>query len=372
MLDDDPVSCDCLRIHGAIPGLRRNADTVVGPEKEVSMLSNLEPIRWKVPGVIDAHSHYRGREPIAHYLENLAMTNHTRAVILTCLGNSVECGEGDTIFRFAHEFKVGMRGRFYVFGGLLHDPQAVAKGDGRNLGPQVASLIARGYDGIKMMEGSPYWKKNLPHPLDHEYYRPFWSAAEELAMPITIHLANPVDCWWGDGNREMYRDAEPQEEYFRQAEAVLAVHPRLRITFAHFMFMAPQLDRLDRLFSTYPEMRVDLAMGQEFVYYLSDDIKKARQFFIKWAGRILFGTDVSDSNSLRLARAKSDTVRAFLEDDGPFASPYALALDQPEMKGSNGRSELQGMSLPMDALQKILRGNVETWLGKEPRALVRA
>ena len=170
----------------------------------------------------------------------------------------------------------------------------------------------------------------------------------------------------------MYRDAEPQEEYFRQAEAVLAAHPRLRINFAHFMFMGPQLRRLDGLLRRYPEMRVDLAMGHEYVYYLSDDIPAARAFFIQWQDRILYGTDISDSNSVTLARAKAEQVCLFLEHDGAFPSPYALALGKPEMAGSNGRVELQGMNLPIDALPKILGGNVVTWLGPAPRPLAGA
>ena len=327
----------------------------------------MEPIRWKVASVIDAHTHYRGQEPISHYLENVALANHTKGVILTWRGTTAESGEGDSIYRFAREFKVDHPGRFYIFGGLAHDPSQVAKGDGRNLAPQVAKLFTRGFDGVKMMEGSPYFKKALPHPLDHEYYRPFWAAAAEQAMPITIHLANPVECWRTDKEREMYRDAEPQEEYFRQAEAVLAAHPQLRITFAHFMFMGPQLGRLDRLFSLYPEMRVDLAMGQEYMYYLAEDIAAARRFFIKWQDRILYGTDVNDANSLALARAKADQVRLFLEVDGDFPSPYASVMGKPQC--SDGRVALRGMNLPLDVLQKILGGNVETWLGAMPRPL---
>jgi predicted TIM-barrel fold metal-dependent hydrolase len=307
----------------------------------------MDPISWKITPVIDAHSHYRGQEPIAHYLENVDMANHTKGVILTWRGDPVETGEGDSIYRFTREFKAGHPGRFYIFGGLAHDPRQVAKGDGWYLAPQVANLIAHGFDGIKMMEGSPYFKKMLPHPLDDEYYRPFWCVAEEQAMPITIHLANPVDCWWGDDvrSRETYRDAEPQEEYFRQAEAVLAAHPRLRIAFAH------------------------LAMGQEYMYYLSDDPVAARRFFIQWQDRILYGTDVSDANSVKLARAKAEQVRLFLEVDGVFQSPYALASGKPEMAGSNGRVELQGLNLPVDVLRKILGGNAATWLGPTPRPL---
>lgn len=327
----------------------------------------MEPICWKVNPVIDAHTHYRGREPIVHYLDNHAIANHAKGVIVTWRGDPVENGAGDSVYRFAREFKVDHAGRFYLFGSLAHDPRQIAKGDGRDLAPQVAKLCARGFDGIKMMEGSPYVKQALPHPLDHEYYRPFWAAAEELAMPITLHLANPVECWQSDADRAMYRDAEPQEEYFRQAEAVLAAHPRLRITFAHFMFMGPQLSRLDRLFSLYPEMRVDLAMGQEYMYYLAEDIAAARRFFIKWQDRILYGTDVNDSNSLALARAKADQVRLFLEADGDFESPYAMVSGKPQC--ADGRVALRGMNLPTDVLRRILCGNAETWLGPEPRPL---
>lgn len=332
----------------------------------------MEPIRWRVANVVDAHSHYRGDEPIAHYLENLAMAGHTQVVILTCRGNAQEDGGGDAVYRFFPDFqRAPQAGRFFVYGGLLHTRDGIARGDGRDFPRQVRELQARGFAGIKMMEGSPYWKSWLPHPLDHEYFRPFWDAAEETRVPITLHLANPISSWRSDApaDRAMYRDAEPQEEYFRQAEAVLAAHPRLRITFAHFMFLAPQLDRLSRLFGRYPEMRVDLAMGHEYMYYLSDDVPKARQFFIQWADRILYGTDVNDRNSTRLARAKADQVRLFLETDQTFTSQTSIAMNQPPLVESNGRSELHGLNLPQNVLEKILRDNALSLLGTAPRRL---
>ncbi|MBN1809175.1 MAG: amidohydrolase family protein [Planctomycetes bacterium] len=331
----------------------------------------MDPIKWNVDPVIDVHTHYRGRESIAHYMDNLAIAGHTHAVLVTCRCQPVEDADAGAAYRyrFADEFKSGCPGRFYIFGGLIHEKSRVARGDGRNLAPQVAALIADGYDGIKMMEGSPYVKQALPHPLDHDYYRPFWDAAEEHAMPVTIHLANPVDCWTGDADPAMYRDADPQEEYFRQAEAVLAAHPALRINFAHFMFMGPQLDRLGGLFAAYPELRVDLAMGHEYMYCLSDDIRTARAFFIKWQDRILYGTDISDGNSITLARAKAEQVRLFLETEGSFASPYMAGLGRPGAPGPNGRVELRGMHLPPEVLRKIEGGNARTWLGPEPRPL---
>jgi len=322
-----------------------------------------EPIRWKVPNVIDAHTHYSGREPIAHYLDNLALCGHHQGVVLTFY-TVPRKDAGAYTYEHAALFQAPPYARrFYLFGGLSHDVEQVARGAGRCLAPQVGALRAAGFAGVKMMEGSPYYKKDLPHALDHEYFRPFWEAAEAAGMPITMHLANPVDYWQSESMAATHRDAAPQEEYFRQAEAVLAAHPRLRINFAHFMFMGPNLRRLGRLFAQYPEMRVDLAPGHEYLYYLSDDVAGARDFFIRWQDRILYGTDVSDVNSLKLARAKAEQVRLFLETDGAFPSPYALAIGKPEMAGSNGRVELQGLALPLPVLEKILCGNVQTWLG---------
>lgn len=324
----------------------------------------MEPIRWKVSKVIDAHTHYRGCEPFAHYLDNLALCGHDQGVVLTC-HDVPHPNAGAYSFEHAALFRTPPHAnRFYLFGGLSHDVAQVALGDGRYLAPQVAALRAAGFAGIKMMEGSPYYKRELPHALDHEYFRPFWEAAEAAGMPITMHLANPIDYWRSDEMAATHREAQPQEEYFRQAEAVLAAYPRLRINFAHFMFMGPTLERLGRLFARYPEMRVDLAPGHEYMYYLSDNPVTARRFFIQWEDRILYGTDVSDSNSPRLARAKAEQVRLFLEAEGAFQSPYALALSRPEMAGSNGRVELQGLALPAPVLEKILCGNVQAWLGK--------
>ncbi len=331
------------------------------------MPDELTPIPWKTKKVIDAHTHCRGDEPVSHYLKNVTLVNHTGGIVLTWNGVVTPATPRES--RFGKELQSQPDRLFYIFGGLDHDAEQVAKNDGRYLAPQVPALLAAGFDGLKMMEGSPYYKKPLPHPLDHEYYRPFWDAAEEHGLPITIHLANPLECWINNTDPEMYGNAEPQEEYFRQAEAVLAAHPRLKIIFAHFMYLGPQLKRLGNLFSRYPGLHVDLAMGHEYMYYLSDDPVQAREFFIRWEDRILYGTDVSDRNSHKLARAKADQVRLFLETDATFVSQATEIVGKPPVRDSNGRVELHGLNLPQGTLNKILYGNVERLLGPAPKKL---
>jgi predicted TIM-barrel fold metal-dependent hydrolase len=317
----------------------------------------VEQIQWKVGKVIDAHVHYRFREPPAYFNKILDMVGYTRANILTgwqpnCLDRKRERPD-----------------RFYTFGMIPHDPAKLAAGDGVYRATLLAEQVARGYDGVKMMEGKPAWsQEQKTPPIDDDYFRPFWEKAVDLDVPITMHMADPVDYWW-PSRPDSYCHLAPQEECFRQTEAVLKRYPGLRITFAHFLFMGPQLDRLGELFSRFPKMRVDMALADEYLYYCSDDPDKARAFFITWQDRILYGTDISDHNSLRLAHAKAEMIRLFLETDETFTSLRDKAGDQPPIPWSNGRTELHGLALPLEVLEKVLGRNFEAFAGRDPKPL---
>lgn len=245
----------------------------------------------------------------------------------------------------------------------------LAAGDGTYRAQLLEQLVAMGYDGVKMMEGKPAWsQEHETPPIDHDYFIPFWDKAEQLDVPITMHMGDPLDYWWPSAP-DSYCSLPPQEECFRQTEAVLNRHQNLRITFAHFLFMGPQLDRLSDWFARFPKMHVDMAIADEYLYYCSDDPDKAREFFITWQDRILYGTDISDSNSLKLALAKAEMIRLFLETDETFTSLRDRANGQPPTPWSNGRTELHGLALPMEVLEKILGRNFEAFAGPTPRKL---
>lgn len=317
----------------------------------------MEQIRWKVNKIVDAHVHYRHREPAAHFNKILDMVGYARANILTGW-------EPQSLDR-----KREQPDRFYTFGMIPHDPEKLAAGDGAYRPALLEQLVAKGYDGVKMMEGKPAWNQQWKTPpIDHDYFRPFWEKAVDLDVPITMHMADPLDFWW-PATPNSYCNLAPQEECFRQTEAVLKRHPSLRITFAHFLFMAPQLDRLADWFGRFPMMRVDMAIGDEFLYYLSDDPQKARNFYITWQDRILYGTDISDHNSLQLAHAKAEMLRRFLETDETFTSLRDKAYGTAPVPWSNGRTELHGLQLPLEVLEKVLGRNFEAFAGSVPKPL---
>lgn len=323
----------------------------------------MEPIRWRTPRVIDAHVHFERDQPFEHFYDNCDLANCAQYCVL---GLPFHAEQNDWLL----QLKRAHPQRFFIFGRLFHDPERVACGDGRYLVPQVEKLLASGFDGIKMWEGKPVQRKTaVPWRFDHAYYRPYWEYLAANRIPVTVHQGDAGLCWPRDGKpRQHYTDGASFEEYIQETEALLALYPGLKICFAHFLWLSPDLPRLDRLFTRHPELRVDLAMGGEYFYALSNAPAAGREFFVKWQHRILYGTDLNDNNSFRLARAKPEMLRRFLETDEEFTSLTAEAQNLPPPV-VHGRTMIRGLNLPDDALANIMAANFERFVAPEPKAL---
>lgn len=311
--------------------------------------ADMEPIAWKTAKVIDAHVHYRSQEPVAHFKEILRLANSSKVNIL----------HGPT-----RDLKRDAPKTDYAFRMLKQDPEKIAAHDGAYLAEQVDEILGLGFHGIKMMDGKPSVRRTWqPLSLDDDYFKPYWDKAEAIGLPIIIHACDRASRW--DPNEEdSYADLGSQEDFFRQTIAVLERNPNLNITFAHFFFMGSRLERLGALFAKYPRMRVDLSLGDEYLFYMSDDPDTSRDFCIQWSDRILYGTDISDGNSLKHGRSKAEALHLFLETDETFELPTYKAMGKPTAVGPNGRSELHGLSLPQEALNDIMWRNFETFVSE--------
>lgn len=317
----------------------------------------MEAVRWKTEKVIDSHVHYREKMPLEHFQEIIRLAGYTGFNIL-----------GGRDQRSVEARKKTMPEQAFQFGMLDQKPEKFEAGDGAYLTDNIDDLMSWGYDGIKMMDGKPVGRRGkFPLDIDHDYYKPYWDKVEALDIPITIHCCDPID-YWDEDSPSSYADLAPQEDFFRQTIAVLERNPNLRVNFAHFLFMGPQLERLGDLFARFPKMRVDMAMAAEFLYYLSDDPEGARDFYIKWQDRILYGTDISDHNSLAHARSKAEVLRLFLETDETFENiVFTEGMGKEAPTGPNGRSELHGLSLPQEVLEKVLWKNFEVFVAEKPK-----
>ena len=271
----------------------------------------------------------------------------------------------------------------YVFGGLDISPLFMAPDiAGEAFAHYVDVLIGMGADGVKMIEGKAEMRKRLPIPdFDAPGYAPYWQKMAETQMPLIFHVNDPEEFWdpervpdwaremgwfYGDGS---YIDNEAQ---YSQVLNVLERHPDLNVSFAHFFFLSAQLDRLGEYFDRFPNMHVDLVPGIEMYFNFAKNAEKAREFFIKYQDRIIFGTDIGARALLSdrergIEREESlvriEVVSGFLENDGPFS------LEHEGFLFGGAEAVFQGIHLPDQVLEKIYFRNFEQFAGASPKLL---
>jgi predicted TIM-barrel fold metal-dependent hydrolase len=263
---------------------------------------------------------------------------------------------------------------FYVFAGLNH-AQALSEGAVTTLSlvEQVEAFAAMGCDGIKMIEGKPTSRRRMNIPVTAPYYADYWARVEALGLPIVWHVNDPEEFWvpdrlpawarernWGYGPEDVQK-----EELYAEVNEVLARHPDLKITFAHFYFLSADLARAGRLLDAHPTVNLDLTPGIEMLYNISRDPEAGRDFFLRYADRIIFGTDIASSQTVEEARLRAGIVIRWLESDDTFTVPKGadFLLGRPE------DGTIRGLALPDDVLAKIYHDNVVRLVGERPRAL---
>lgn len=264
--------------------------------------------------------------------------------------------------------------RFFVSAGLNHAEKLTAgEVSTPRLAEQVDEFVAMGCDGIKMIEGKPTSRQKMDVPVDALYFAEYWARVEELGLPIVWHVNDPEEFWdpdtlpdwaqardWGYGP-----DDVTKEQLYAEVDNVLARYPNLNVIFAHFYFLSADLARAARFLDAHPTVRFDLAPGIEMLHNLSVDVDASRDFFIRYADRIVFGTDIASAMNPTESKVRAGLVIRWLETEDGFRVPETVdsRLGVPE------DGVIQGMDLPDETLQAIYRGNFVGMYGSEPRTL---
>ena len=265
-------------------------------------------------------------------------------------------------------------GLFYVMAGLNHAQRlSCDQVTTASLAEQVEEFARMGCDGIKMIEGKPTSRQRLDVPMTDPYYADYWARVEELGVPIVCHVNDPEEFWdpaltpgwakerdWGYGP-----DDVKKEQLYAEVDEVLARYPRLQLILAHFFFLSADLPRAAQFFDEHPTVCFDLAPGIEMLYNLSRDVDASRDFFTKYAERIVFGTDLSSGQTAEEGRIRAGIVFRWLENADTFRVPEAADF----LLGPPEDGIIRGMSLPDDVLSTIYRDNWRRLVGPEPRPL---
>jgi predicted TIM-barrel fold metal-dependent hydrolase len=323
----------------------------------------------KMKGIVDGHVHMG---PIDGEASMLAIRDDTGIGKMTLVAiQNPEAGAG---LPQALYMKAKHPGLFYVFAGLNHAQQLSG---GRVTTPslveQVERFVDMGCDGIKMIEGKPTSRQKMDVPVTDPYFADYWARVEELGLPIVWHVNDPEEFWdperipgwakernWGYGPDDVQK-----EQLYAEVDEVLARHGGLKIILAHFYFLSADLGRAARFLDVHPGVCFDLAPGIEMLYNLSRDPGASRAFFVKYADRIVFGTDLFSTLTVEQARFRAGIVYRWLESEDTFRVPEGADF----LLGPPQDGVIRGMSLPGDVLHKIYAGNWRRLAGATPRAL---
>lgn len=192
--------------------------------------------------------------------------------------------------------------------------------------------------------------------IDDPRWDPIWRACGELGLPVLIHSGDPAAFFLpidetNERWEELHRHPEwsfygPQfpkrDDVIRQFLNVVERHPQTTFIGAHVAGNAEDLATVAKWLDKYPNLYVETAAR---IAELGRQPVTARKFLIKYADRILFGTD-----GPRSAERMYPHWRFFETEDEYF--PYADTPFPPQ-----GFWNIYGIGLPDDVLKKLYHEN---------------
>ncbi|MFN8450425.1 MAG: amidohydrolase family protein [Anaerolineae bacterium] len=313
--------------------------------------------------VIDAHNHlglegFGGwdKRPVSQLLDILDAAD-VRVYV------DLDGGWGEDILEtHLDHFKAAAPERFRVYGGVDWSKWA-EHGDrfGEWAADRLRKQAARGAQGLKIWKPLGLTVRDQNDRLvtvDDPRLDPVWATAGELKLPVTIHIADPVAFFdpldnhnerWEElaANPDWQFPSPPFPTFLSVVNAfanVVARHPQTNFVGAHVGCYAENLEWVGQLLDRCPNFYVDIS---ERVAELGRQPYSARRFFLRYADRILFGTD-------RPVEEKIYPVYyRFLETDDEYFSYGNEAVPR------QGRWRIYGLYLPDDVLEKVYHKNAE-------------
>lgn len=271
--------------------------------------------------------------------------------------------------------------RFYVF--TSFDVSEYFK-HGKEIGKYLAKFVENmrrcGCDGLKIIEGKPSMRKMMGAipDFDAPCWEPLWDYLEETQLPVLWHLNDPESCWGPEEKaprhirigKELYDDTfVNNEEQYRQMEAILKRHPKIKFIFAHLYFMSAQIPRLAALLDAYPNMMVDITPGLEIYVNLSNNTEEAKNFFEKYQDRIMYGTDIGArcvlAENAEGALNEEECLARMDLIDGLFeANTHRIMREDGRYLINTDDFVQKGFSLSEEAINKIYWKNFESYVGE--------
>ena len=188
---------------------------------------------------------------------------------------------------------------------------------------------------------------------------PVWAKCGELGIPVAIHVADPDAFFLPlDGRNEQYealvrnplwrfygKDFPSKDTLLGQRNDVIARHPKTTFVGLHVANRPENLAEVAALLDRYPNLYVEFGAR---LSELGRQPYTARDFFLKYSDRILFGIDRGS-----MSRFQYRVYFRFLETRDEYF----------HHGGGLGRWRIYGIHPPDDVLKKVYYKNAAKLLG---------
>lgn len=220
---------------------------------------------------------------------------------------------------------------------------------------QLEDDVQRGANGLKIYKGLGLNTTDSHGDrvrIDDPRIGPIWDKCGALGIPVLIHSADPKSFWdpmdeknerWLElkthpGRKRSDTNPAPWEQIIEEQHTVFRSHPQTTFINAHMGWYANDLATLAKLLDELPNMYVEIGA---IIAELGRQPRTARQFFIKYQDRILFGKD-------SWVPAEYTTYFRVLETADEYF-PYH--------KRYHAFWRMYGLDLPDDVLKKVYYKN---------------
>ena len=252
---------------------------------------------------IDFHGHPQGLLGSAEGLASLGASLDSLNVRMMVAADNMS---GERLQRAITAIKSSpmMKDRVRVLAGI----------DFRNVGPgwaekaiaQLEADVAAGAVGVGEIPKSFGLSIRKPDgsrlKLDDPELDPIWDACARLQLPVFIHTADPEQFFepldnsnerWLEmslfSERRYPPDRFPKfEELMTERDNLFRKHPKTTFVAAHMGWQANDLGRLGKMLDAMPNVYTEVGA---VLYDIGRQPRVARDFFVKYQDRILFGKD---------------------------------------------------------------------------------
>jgi predicted TIM-barrel fold metal-dependent hydrolase len=206
---------------------------------------------------------------------------------------------------------------------------------------------------------------------DDPIFDPIYEHVAAANKTLLTHIAEPIACWQpltGDNPHMSYYRDNPEWHMYNRPEYpsharlieardnILAKHPNLRMVGAHLGSLEFDVDEVAQRLDRYPNFAVDISA--RLIDLAIQPTEKVRNFFVRYADRVLFGTDVvmrqrpsqmapeDREDAVERLRKGFETHFAFFNDDKPL-----MVRDR----------QTTGLKLPAATLDNFYVNAAQTW-----------